>query len=59
LLVAVDHSKITEHVLGAARELAQLSDGEVWVVHVRERDVVGRAGGLIDTETAGDALVVR
>jgi nucleotide-binding universal stress UspA family protein len=42
-------------VLAAARELAQISDGEVWVVHVRERDVVGRAGGLIDTETAAAA----
>jgi nucleotide-binding universal stress UspA family protein len=55
LLVAVDHSQITERVLGAARELAQLSDDEVWVVHVREREIVGRAGGLVDTETAGHA----
>jgi nucleotide-binding universal stress UspA family protein len=44
LLVAVDHSKATERVLGAARELASLSHGEVWVLHLREREVVTRAG---------------
>jgi nucleotide-binding universal stress UspA family protein len=44
LLVAVDHSKATKHVLAAARELASLSKGEVWVLHLREREVVTRAG---------------
>jgi len=44
LLVAVDHSKATERVLGAARELASLSKGEVWVLHLREREIVTRAG---------------
>jgi nucleotide-binding universal stress UspA family protein len=33
LLVAVDHSKVTERVLGAARDLAALSHGEVWILH--------------------------
>jgi len=55
LLVAVDHSPSAGRVLAAARELAQLADGEVWVAHVRERDVTGRAGGLADTETAATA----
>jgi nucleotide-binding universal stress UspA family protein len=54
LLVAVDHSKATEHVLKAARDLASLSHGEVWVVHLREREVMPRAG-LIETETGDEA----
>ena len=55
LLVAIDHSPITERVLAAARELARLSGGEVWVVHTRERDVISRAGGLMDIETTDEA----
>ena len=54
LLVAVDHSGISERVLAAAQELAQLSQGEIWVLHVRERESLGR-GGLVDMETADDA----
>jgi nucleotide-binding universal stress UspA family protein len=54
LLVAVDHSKVTEHVLSAARDLASLSHGEVWVLHLREREVMPRAG-LIETETSDEA----
>jgi nucleotide-binding universal stress UspA family protein len=54
LLVAVDHSKATEHVLSAARDLASLSAGEVWVLHLREREVMGRAG-LIETESSDEA----
>src|ERR1700749_3552592 len=54
LLVAVDHSKATEHVLSAARDLASLSHGEVWVLHLREREVMPRAG-LIETETGDEA----
>jgi nucleotide-binding universal stress UspA family protein len=55
LLVAVDHSEVTERVLGAARDLASLSNGEVWVLHLREREVMPRAG-LVASETADDAL---
>jgi nucleotide-binding universal stress UspA family protein len=40
LLVAVDHSKVTERVLGAARDLAALSHGEVWVIHLADRPVL-------------------
>ena len=43
LLVAVDHSAITGRVLAAARDLALLSSGEVWVLHLREREVMPRA----------------
>jgi len=58
LLVAVDHSKTTERVLAAARELASLSKGEVWVLHLREREAMGKVPGgrgLLATETADDA----
>jgi nucleotide-binding universal stress UspA family protein len=54
LLVAVDHSEISERVLAAARDLAQLSGGEVRVVHVRERESLGR-GGTMEVETTGEA----
>src|SRR5262249_60622926 len=54
LLVAVDHSAITGRVLAAARDLALLSSGEVWVLHLREREVMPRAG-LIATESADEA----
>jgi nucleotide-binding universal stress UspA family protein len=54
LLVAVDHSDITEHVLAAARDLALLASAEVWVLHLREREVMPRAG-LIATETVDEA----
>jgi nucleotide-binding universal stress UspA family protein len=54
LLVAVDHSDITERVLAAARDLALLASAEVWVLHLREREVIPRAG-LIATETVDEA----
>jgi nucleotide-binding universal stress UspA family protein len=54
LLVAVDHSKVTERVLGAVRDLAALSRGEVWVLHLREREVLPRAG-LVPAESVDDA----
>ena len=54
LLVAVDHSKATEHVVNAARDLASLSHGEVWVLHLREREVMPRAG-FIETESSDEA----
>ena len=54
LLVAVDHSEVSERVLSAAQELAHLSQAEVWVLHVREREALGR-GGVVDIETADEA----
>jgi nucleotide-binding universal stress UspA family protein len=44
LLVAVDNSDATERVIEAARELASLSDGEVWVLHLREMEAMPRVG---------------
>jgi len=57
LLLAVDDSDAAERVINAAREMAVLSDGEVWALHVRENEVFGR-GGLFATETAAQALSV-
>lgn len=54
LLVAVDHSGISERVIAAARDLAQLAGSEVWVMHVRERESMGR-GGTMEVETTGEA----
>ena len=44
VLMAVDSSDITERVIDAARALASLSDGEVWVLHLREMEVMYRGG---------------
>ena len=41
ILVAVDHSEISARALEAARGLASLSHGEVWGLHLREREVMG------------------
>ena len=55
LLVAVDHSPSTERVLAAARDLASLSGGEVWVLHLREREILPPRGGTSVTETSDEA----
>jgi nucleotide-binding universal stress UspA family protein len=55
ILVAVDHSEITARVLDAARGLASLSRGEVWVIHLRERETVGRTGLLTSSESSEEA----
>jgi len=54
LLVAVDYSEVTERVLGAARELALLSDGEIWLLHLREREIIPQAG-MVDRESHDEA----
>src|SRR5258708_3618245 len=54
LLVAVDHSEGTERVIAAARDLALLSKGKVWVLHLREREVLPRVG-LVPTESDQEA----
>jgi nucleotide-binding universal stress UspA family protein len=38
ILAAVDESDIAERVLAAAQGLASLSHGEVYVIHLRERE---------------------
>jgi nucleotide-binding universal stress UspA family protein len=54
VLVAVDHSEVSERVLAAARDLALLSKGQVWVLHLREREVIPRMG-LVPAEAESDA----
>jgi nucleotide-binding universal stress UspA family protein len=43
LAVAVDHSEVSPLVIAATKELAALSQGKVWVLHVREPEF-GRLG---------------
>src|ERR1700688_2408986 len=52
LLVAVDHSPHRDRVLAVAKDLATLSGGEVFLVHVREREVMGRGGFPAEEDTA-------
>jgi nucleotide-binding universal stress UspA family protein len=54
ILVAIDHSVASDRALAAAKELAGLSKGEVWVVHLREREVIPRLG-LVPTEEGNEA----
>ena len=54
VLVAVDHSEASDRALAAARELALLSRAQVWVLHLREREVIGRLG-LVPSESDDDA----
>ena len=55
ILLAVDHSPGSDRAVLAARELAQLSNGEVWVLHLREFELGGRAGALPPRETPSEA----
>jgi nucleotide-binding universal stress UspA family protein len=54
VLVAIDHSDVSKRVLAAARDLALLSKGEVWVLHLREREVMPRSG-LVPVESQDHA----
>jgi nucleotide-binding universal stress UspA family protein len=54
LLVAVDHSDVSGRVLAAARDLATLSKGKIWVLHLREREVIAQMG-QVPSETGTDA----
>ena len=55
ILVAVDHSEISDRALMAARDLALLSEGEVWVLHLREREVLVKTGMTLADETPPEA----
>ncbi len=55
ILVAVDHSEISDRAVLAARDLALLSKGEVWVLHLRERDIAVKTGMAMTDETESDA----
>jgi nucleotide-binding universal stress UspA family protein len=36
ILVAIDKSPVSDRAVLAGRDVAQLSNGEVWVLHLRE-----------------------
>jgi len=55
ILVAVDHSEISDRAVLAARDLALLSKGEVWVLHLREREIAVKTGLAMTDETESDA----
>ena len=58
VLVAIDHSEISKRALAAAASLASLSNGEVWVLHLREREVIPRMGLVADESVAEADLQV-
>ena len=53
ILVAVDHSEMSDRAVLAARDLAVLSKGEVWVLHLREREMGFKTGVLIEGRDHG------
>jgi nucleotide-binding universal stress UspA family protein len=53
LLVAVDFSDMSTRVVDATRELAKGTGAEVFVVHLREREVLGRLGLVANEEEQG------
>ena len=55
ILVAVDHSEISDRAVLAARDLAVLSKGEVWLLHLREREVAVKTGMAMTAESASEA----
>jgi len=55
ILVAVDHSEVSDRALDAARDLALLSNGEVWVLHMREREVAVKTGVSLSDESMDEA----
>jgi nucleotide-binding universal stress UspA family protein len=54
ILVALDHSAVSERVLAAAKELASMSKAKVWVLHLREREVIAQMGD-VPSETEDEA----
>ena len=55
ILVAVDHSEVSDRALDAARDLALLAEGEVWVLHMREREVAVKTGVSLSDESMDEA----
>ena len=55
ILVAVDHSEMSDRAVLAARDLAVLSKGEVWILHLREREMGPKTGALVTDETTDEA----
>ena len=54
VLVAIDHSEVAQRALAAAKDLALLSKGEVWVLHLREKEVIAQMGD-VPSESEADA----
>jgi len=63
ILAAIDESEIAERVLAATQELASLSGGEVWVIHVVEREpskyLTSTTESSEDAHAAVDAAVAK
>ena len=58
ILMAVDHSDVAGRVINAARDLASLSDGEVWVLHLREMEAMPRIGFVpIESDAEAQSIV--
>jgi len=62
VLVALDHSEVSPRVLAVAKELASLAGSEVWVLHLREREVIAQMGDVpsetdVEAETGVDQAV--
>ena len=55
ILVAVDYSEPSMRAVHAARDLACLSHGEVWVLHLVEREPGGKTGVLTSDESTARA----
>jgi len=55
ILVAVDHSEPSDRALLAARDLALLSKGEVWILHLREREIITKTSVVMTDETEREA----
>jgi len=55
ILVAVDHSPAADRAVLAARDLAVLSNGEVWVLHLREHEAGSKVGPVPPSETSKEA----
>jgi nucleotide-binding universal stress UspA family protein len=58
ILVALDQSAVSDRVLAAAKDLASMSGGKVWVLHLREREIVGRMGLVPAEPDSGEAAAV-
>jgi nucleotide-binding universal stress UspA family protein len=58
ILVAVDHSELSDRAVLAARDLAMLSHGEVWVLHLWEREIGFKTSVAVMDQTSDDANAV-
>jgi nucleotide-binding universal stress UspA family protein len=57
ILAAIDESELAGRVLAAAQELAILSGGEVWVIHVREGDPSRSSSAIVRSRADAYGMV--